>query len=881
MRASCVLLRATGRHCGRQPNSIAGSGDPESVVRKLRTGDFAGAIHLFSRLPTSSRTSALHEALILACAHIPDAPAAHAVLKAMPQPSLAAYSHVISAHCRERNPAAAIDLLEAMPPGLGFNLDRRVLNVISRHIRKDSFRSKAQTGRESSSHDAMILLKRLDRLALSCPGAAADGKSAAISLSTADFFENDGGDVKEWLALRSTSSSGRSENGTKQTNSTFHGLSSIVGALEGYSEPMSMLNRSPLDAQCTDRGEILRRPQTEAGDSKQHAAEAELQKARGDLARVEIATKKISKDPVLFGDIATLSAAVSAYISCGPMGASRGLDLLTALFDGRLGTLERVVSELQRSPTNRSLLLTTCTSAVAASASIAPIQALEAYRSLVALPVRGYKNSLPLSGAVLMALRHAQHPLSDTLSLISEVRENVIQFDEQSFSLALSAILNSSGSESERWTKARAWLSTMNTAGIPLTIYTYNIFAAQLRYFSNPELATSLLHEMTVGGVEPSARTYGLIFNSFVNRRAFRQEWSGSQHSTKLRVRALTAIGEHMAYSGVVHSSYSRLALARAYAHLGEVSSAFEHFVAFEEIARESPLDFREDSPQRVDKLKANFSSASCHQTSSLQALNAYNQMLHSFAHSRCVSADSPTAVFSMYERMKKARVPPDAFTLEYLLSACVRVGQTQRAIEYVKEIALIQTDDKDLLALRPQGIAHLFSVLANVSTPEAWGACEDVLGRSLSTRNRFIWSAAEGPDAITVGAVELAVLAFARRGYVDICTRIIDITGVEPLQWQLSLNGEDFRRVRAVKKGRRGYEKESTDREQSDGSDCNGARSPLENEPRSRNGIPDRRPTGRTMLTTPQSKVRNSTAMSDDPAIPNNSGSMSPATMT
>jgi pentatricopeptide repeat protein len=879
MRASGFLLRATGRRRGRRLDATAGPGDPESVVRKLRTGDFAGAIHLFSRLPPASRTSAVHEALILACAHIPDAPAAHAVLKAMPQPSLAAYSHVVSAHCREHNPAAAIDLLEEMPSGTGLRLDRRMLEVISRHIRNNSSRSSAQSNRESNPHDAMILLKRLDRLALSCPGAAADDKRAAVSLSTADFFENDGGDVKEWLALRSTSSSGRSANGTNQTNSTVHGLSSIVRAEEVFSEPTSIFNPSPSDAKLRDRGGILPRLLTDAADSKKNAAEAALQNARGDLARVEMATNRISKDPVLFGDIATLSAAVSAYTSCGTVGVSRGLDLLTALLDGRLGNLDRVISELQLSPTKRSLLLTTCTSAVAASASIAPIQALEAYRALVALPVRGYKNSLPLSGAVLMALRHAQHPLSDTLALVSEIRENVIQFDEQSFSLALSAILNSTGSESERWTKARAWLLTMNTAGIPLTIYTYNTFAAQLRYFSNPELATSLLHEMTLAGVEPSARTYGLIFNSFVSRRAFRQEWSGSRHSTNLRVRALTAIGEHMASSGVAHSSFSRLSLARAYAHLGQVSSAFEHFDAFQEVSQESPVHIGEESPQIVDKLDANLSSASCHQASLSQAQNAYNQMLHGFAHSRCISADCPTAVFSMYERMKKARVPPDALTLEYLLSACVRVGQTLRAIEYTKEIALILSEDKDSLALRPQGIAHLFSVLANVSTPEAWVACEVVLERSLSTNNRFIWNTAEGQDAITVGAIELAVLAFARKGYESICTRIIDLTGVEPQQWQLSLNGEDFRRVRAVQRGKREGEGEYTDRKQGKRSDCNSVGSPRDSEPRSRNGNQEHHPAVRTTPTTTEFKARNSSVQNDDLASPNSSGAMSPAT--
>jgi hypothetical protein len=99
----------------RSNSSVSAARASIAVVSDLRRGDFARAVHGFRAVPQHSRSPALYEALIVACAHVPDAEAGAAVMRAMPEPTLAAYAHVATAHCRELNHAAAVTLLEELP----------------------------------------------------------------------------------------------------------------------------------------------------------------------------------------------------------------------------------------------------------------------------------------------------------------------------------------------------------------------------------------------------------------------------------------------------------------------------------------------------------------------------------------------------------------------------------------------------------------------------------------------------------------------------------------------------------------------------------------------------------------------------------------------
>jgi hypothetical protein len=697
-------------------------------------GDFDNAVQLFARLPISARTSALHEAVILACAHVPDASAAAVVLKGMPRPTMAAYSHVVTAHCREHDPAAAISLLEAMPKSADLRLDMRLLETVARHIR-----NRANDCRTNHAP----LLERLNRLVSSCDPSphASDGRASA-SLSTFDFFKDDGGDVGAWLALRNESihSPDKSVRSRLPHGCRPHavpdcqGLSVILKGADRSSQQEGLNGLSGSNANI-ERFNVD--SNYEVKSSKRRAVEADLRSARGNYRKIERTKKLVCADPRLRHDVSMVSALLFAYMSCGRMGMSEALNFLCSLFDGTVSSNERLRHDLQRSPTSRSNLLTTATSVIAGSAPEAPLQALDAYRSLVALNVQGYKSSLPLSGALLKVLRHARLPVAETLSYIKQLRNGLIQLDEQSFSLALSAILNSAGSESGIWTEARNWLSAMQAAGIPLTIHTYNAFAYHLRDFNNPEMATSLLRDLALTDVKPTAHTYGLIFESCIGRRRYANTWSGSDYSTKRRLRVLTAIDGHMAESGVGHSRVSRFALARAYAHLGQVSSAFGNFDALWACESEPNelAGILHRTGMRAAGLDQNFLDSS----DPVRNQHVYNLMLRSFAHSRCISTDAPTAVLSTYRRMTDANVPPNAETLEHLLSACIRIGQSARAIKYVKEFVYLLGDDKTEFALRPRGILNLFAILANVTTRDAWDACEVILERSLSLDGRRI----------------------------------------------------------------------------------------------------------------------------------------------
>lgn len=107
-----------------------------AILRLLRQGNYEAAIRKFVRVPVLSRSNLLHESLIQACAQVPDAASANAVLDAMPTPTLSAASHVITALCRERNVHAAVHLVERLP-SLGITADDRLLAGVMRAARSD------------------------------------------------------------------------------------------------------------------------------------------------------------------------------------------------------------------------------------------------------------------------------------------------------------------------------------------------------------------------------------------------------------------------------------------------------------------------------------------------------------------------------------------------------------------------------------------------------------------------------------------------------------------------------------------------------------------------------------------------------------------------
>jgi hypothetical protein len=790
--SSAVSLAAVGSRGAAASAAAPPPATAVAVVRHLRRGDIPRAAAAFRRVPPADQRAcpALHEALVLACAHVPDAHAAAAVLAAAPNPTLAAFSHCATAHLRERNPDAAVALLEGLAAS-GLPLDPRVIGTVERSVRKGSGGSDAAGGkggrggaptprrpRPAGSPQTPSLLARLSRLSRmqsSSPGLR------AISLSAADFFEDDGGDVDAWISARNLAHAQSLRAAAEATAGGGVG----GGAAPADVSPPSSTGR-PAEAVWGER------PCVRSRASRLRPPDVALRMAAGNIARVDALWSEALTDPGVFAEPAVLAAAVSAFLACGWRGAPRALDALSAWLDAHARDRNAPsLAALLSSPTRRAMLLTAATSALAASASTAPRQALAVCDAVAALPAPAFQASLPLSGAVFKVLRHSRLSLQATAARIDRVRERLVQLDERSFSTALSAILECAAPAPDKWAYAGVWVDKMRLAGVPLTHHTCNALAGQLRYLNNPEMTTSLLRDMARAGVMPTAYTYSLLFDSCVapgryaagaRRRALP---SGSLLSM------LEAIEKHMAVSGVAHSSASRFALARAFAHLGRAECAVRQFDA---AAAEAAAGSAADAAAKV---------AGGRPWGPLQARREYNQMIFNSAHCRCTTPDGPAAAFDFYTRMRLSHVMPTAATLEYLLAACVRVGDNARALAYVSEFSDLQAQAESSLLLRSAGLESLYAVLAKAGNMAAWNVCEAVLSQGMAEARRR----SQRPP-VPYSAVVLAVLAFARRGERAVCEQLIAVSGVGDLadsRWELMLDGtSDFERVRAVRHGKR-----------------------------------------------------------------------------
>lgn len=101
------------------------------IISAFRHGNYQSGVTMFARRPAHLRSNTLCEAAILACAQIPDAPAAHALLKSMKEPTYPAIASVVNALCRESELDAAASMLESAV-GSGLVTDRRLSVSISR-----------------------------------------------------------------------------------------------------------------------------------------------------------------------------------------------------------------------------------------------------------------------------------------------------------------------------------------------------------------------------------------------------------------------------------------------------------------------------------------------------------------------------------------------------------------------------------------------------------------------------------------------------------------------------------------------------------------------------------------------------------------------------
>lgn len=667
------------------------------IVCDLRRGDFARGILRFCKRPRASRSNALHETVILACAQVPDAAAAEAVLRAMPRPTPSAVRHVISALCRERNVPAAVDVL-AMMPQWGLPLERGVVAAVMR----------------AAQHGAEDELGRLQRIVKEV---GVVRRSGLGGVSAAEFFQEDGGDGEEWLRRVARGGSSR------QSSHGSAGLKEIMGA------------------------------------------ESALRSARGSVDLVNELWGGVRANRKLCNEVGVLAAAVSAYVSSGCEGGERALNVLMTwvrehLYDEKTGCGKAVHTE---NAASMALLVTTATKAIAAAARAAPGLALSAFDVLWNMNLPRFSTSLPLTGAYFKVLQHADLSLGETLERIDAVREHHIQLDEQGFSMALGAILRCEARVVDKLAEGREWTKVMRSAGIPLTVHTFNLFAGQLRYCNDPQMVGSLLADMTTEGVVPTPVTYGLVFSACVIPGEYTSGARKKAVPVSVWERVLEAMEEHRSASGVDHTANSRLSLARAYAHLGRTSKALTEFDAYVPLSQARPA----------------------HTTITRRELeDAYRQMIHNFAHCRECSSDGPAASLKLHEQMKTEGFPLTGDVLDSLIVACARTGKGQEAVDY----AISGCTENPKLQLSPTGLKHLLIGLAEVCDPNAWRKTRDLFANNIETL----------VSSQLLPVLHKLVISFARNQHREVCDDIMSLTGLEIADLDYVVQGREFLRIRS-----------------------------------------------------------------------------------
>lgn len=494
--------------------------------------------------------------------------------------------------------------------------------------------------------------------------------------------------------------------------------------------------------------------------------ERRLRESRSDVASVDAIWSEVCKDPILCTEVGPLSAVVDALLARGNEGTTHAVNVLMTwvrkwLYDGETGKASQFYTS---NGSAMALLLTASTKALAAAAPTHPELALSAYDALSELRLPLFNSSLPLTGTYFKILQHAQLPLIETRSRIDRAHCNHIQLDEQAFSMALGAILRCDARVTEKLEEARVWVNLMRSAGIPLTLHTFNLFAGQLRYCNDPKLISSLLADMRVAEVRPTAVTYGLIFSACVVQGEYSSLARRGALPVALWTEVLEAMQDHMKSTMVSHTPYSLLSLARSYAHLGLSTRACEVFDAF--IVSLAHLKVNNE-PLWKDQMQ-----------------EAYGQMIFNLAHCRDCSSQGPDVAVVLFRQLIEMGLMPSGEIFDSLLVACVRLGKVRDAVELAMRFVQNQYDTHIGLT----GMKHLLKAHTNLQNPAMWDASLPVLS---ANRELLLH-----PDLETT--IEGLVIRFARGGQEEVCNEIIKMTGIRISGLELVYKGMDFSRFRA-----------------------------------------------------------------------------------
>lgn len=493
-------------------------------------------------------------------------------------------------------------------------------------------------------------------------------------------------------------------------------------------------------------------------------SERRLRAAAPSLLQVESVWSDIASNPVLSADVGVVSAGVTAFSRCGGIGGARAVNTLMTWVRHQLydKTTQRGKPCYTSSLTAMALLVTASTTALAAAAQTDPVLALSAYDALIAMKLPAFSRSLPFTGAYLKVLQHANLSLPDTRARIDCAWSHHIQLDEQAFSMALGAILRCDARVIDKLDHAREWVDIMRSAGIPLTVHTYNLFAGQLRYCNDPQMITTLLSDMKRAGVKPTPVTYGLIFSACVMQGEYVSGTRRNALPVSVWDEVLNGMEEHMRSAGIEHTSYSMLSLARAYGHLGQSGRALKVFDAF---IASNEKDF--DQPSSRTKLK-----------------DAFCQMIYNLTHCRDCRANGPDAALILFDKMVSLNLTPCGDILDALLVACVRANKPSKGVELVA--GFMKEGYRCDVGI--SGMKHLLYAHSQLQNPTYWNVT-----RVFVKKNEHLLKTSE-----LQAATKAVIIQFARLGQRQVCEDIMNLSRISMPDLHFIYNGKEFSRFRS-----------------------------------------------------------------------------------
>lgn len=489
-------------------------------------------------------------------------------------------------------------------------------------------------------------------------------------------------------------------------------------------------------------------------------AESEL-RACANVRELDKVWNRIRADCILSSQVGVLAAYVATLGRFGQR--ERALNELMTwmrkhVYDAGAGCVKEDFAE---DTSSMALLLTCATKTVADAARSAPNLALMACDVLSAVKIGGEEGSLPMTGAYFKVLQHVRLGLKETKSRIYRAWEDHVQLDERAFSMALGALLKCNARVADKLKEGHEWVEIMKSAGIPLTVHTFNFFAGQMRYCHDPDMVTRLLADMCEAEVVPTSVTYGLLFGACVIPGDYLSERRKVAPPVVVWERVLEGLEEHMFVSQVEHTANSRLSLARAYAHLGKKTRALDEFQAYLDCCGSA-------SGVAVSK----------------RVEDAYRQMIYNFAHCRECSSEGPDAAVLLHEQMQERDLGARGEVLDSLLVSCVRMGKARQAANFASEFGAHGS-----MILSECGVKHLLKSLIELRDPDSvqdvWSIlkCNNDLLSSQNLRH----------------TVEELVISLARIQREDLCNDLMEVAQIEVADLEYVLKGREFLRFRTL----------------------------------------------------------------------------------